>query len=601
MYIPFLVMYIALNIVTALHFVIEEDFTMHTKNFSTAIYFSEYEINYLSQNNLWDFLEEQFQWILQRAPIKKIYLETHRSGHYVSKDDLLKMKALCHKYNLETVGGITLTTKITDYREGLFTTYCYSNPQHLEEIKAIVRYTSQLFDSYIIDDFFFTHCKCELCIEGKKDLSWMQYRTKLLKKVSKEIIIKESKSVNPNVQVIIKYPNWYEEYQQSGYNLEMGTTLFDGIYTGTETRDAAHTQQNLQRYSSYFTMRYLENTRPNGNMGGWFDTLDCSYNLNSVAEQAYLTLFSKAKEATIYSLGTVLLQDAIAIPLLGYVFEDMDQLMPQLGNPIGASTYKPFHSSGENYLHGTLGMLGIPFEPTPYFPFEASTLFLTASAACDKDIIHKLKMYMKENHTLILTSGFVKAMEDKGLEELIDIKVTNNKMSANQFGVGWYSCAYDQYCASGEFLSFPILEFATNDTQNTISALTHNKSYPILLQTHYHNSEVYVLNIPDEYGALEKLPQPVLDYIRKLFIKDFGLEINGPTPFSLFLYDNNTVILYNFTDHVGEYQISLNHDTDTLVDLDTQFFPSNSSNESEQTITLKINAHRFKVLKRISN
>ncbi len=574
---------------------------MHTQTFSTALYFNEYEINYLSQNNLWDLLEEQFQWILQRAPIKKIYLETHRSGNYVSKDDLLKMKALCHKYNLETAGGITLTSKITDYHEGLFTTYCYSNPAHLEEIKAIVRYTAQLFDTYIIDDFFFTHCKCERCIEGKKDLSWVQYRTQLLRKVSEEIIIKESKVVNPNVQVIIKYPNWYDEYQQSGYNLEMGTTLFDGIYTGTETRDAAHTQQNLQRYSSYFTMRYLENTRPNGNMGGWFDTLDCSYNLNSVAEQAYLTLFSKAKEATIYSLGTVLLQDAIAIPLLGYVFEDMDQLMPQLGNPIGASTYKPFHSSGENYLHGTLGMLGIPFEPTPYFPFEANTLFLTASAACDEDIIHKLKMYMKENHTLILTSGFVKAMEDKGLEELIDIKVTNNKMSANQFGVGWYSCAYDQYCTSGKALTFPILEFATNDTQNTISALTHNKSYPILLQTHYHNSEVYVLNIPDEYGSLEKLPQDVLNYIRKLCLKDFNLEINGPAPFSVFLYDNQTIILYNFTDYVGEYSLIVNNNCCKLQVLDNNSSITDDVIRSKNTLYCKIRSHRFKVLKIVPN
>jgi len=27
-----------------------------------------------------------------------------------------------------------------------------------------------------------------------------------------------AKSVNPNVNFIIKYPNWYESYQETGYN-----------------------------------------------------------------------------------------------------------------------------------------------------------------------------------------------------------------------------------------------------------------------------------------------------------------------------------------------------------------------------------------------
>ncbi len=574
---------------------------MNTKNFSTAIFFNEPEINYISQHNLWDFLDEKLNWITARAPIAKIYLETHRGGKYVSKETLIRMKDLCQKNNIETAGGITLTTTPANHDSDLFTTYCYSNPKDLEDIKAIVRYTAELFDSYVIDDFFFTHCKCELCIKGKKDLSWAEYRTQLLKKVSEEIVIKESKAVNPNVQVIIKYPNWYDEYQQSGYNLEMSSFLFDGIYTGTETRDPLHTQQNLQRYSSYFTMRYLENTRPNGNMGGWFDTLDCSYNLNSVAEQAYLTLLSKAKEATIYSLGTLIREDLISVPVLGYAFEHVDRLMPMLGSPIGVATYKPFHSSGENYLHGSLGMLGIPFEPTPYFPMEANTLFLTASAACDKHIISKLKDYLKGKHTLILTSGFVKAMAQKGLDELIDIKVTDSKISSNHFGVGWYSCAYNHYATSPEPITFPILEFATNDTQNTIAALTNNKSYPILLQTNYHNSQVYVLNIPDEYGSLEKLPQDVLNYIRKLCLKDFKLEVNGPAPFSVFLYDNETIILYNFTDHVGEYSLIIDNNCCKLQDLDSNSFITGDIVNSKNTFNFKINSHRFKVLKIVSN
>lgn len=572
---------------------------MKTTAFSTALYFSQYEIMHLESNNAWIWFEEKLKWLLDRMPVHRIYLETHRSGHYVPKEVLLHLKDLCQKYDLEVAGGITLTTSNSNaLNTDLFTTYCYSTPEDLDAIKKAVRYTAELFDLYILDDFFFTHCKCPHCIEEKKDLTWAQYRIKLLEKVSKEIIIPESKAVNPNVQVIIKYPNWYEEYQQSGYNLEMGATaLFDGIYAGTETRDPVHTQQNLQPYSSYFVMRYLENVRPGGNLGGWFDTLDCSYNLNRIAEQAYLTLFSKAKEATVYSIGTLLTQDLITIPVLGYTFEAADQLVPSLGTPIGVAAYKPFHSSGENYLHGSLGMLGIPLEPTPYFPMEASTLLLTASSACDEKIIDKLKHYLQNNRTLIVTSGFIKSMSHRGLEEIMDIKATEATISSNAFGIGWHNCSYEHYCNSKENITFPILEFSTNDTQNTIAALVHQKGYPILLQTNYANSKIYVLNIPNEYGALVDLPQALLGSIRNIFLSDYKIKVDGPAPLNLFLYDNNTLILYNFTDYAGNYLLTIDKDCQ-LQEL-TGRYPLRENISDHHTVSYKIkmDAKRFMAFK----
>jgi hypothetical protein len=44
--------------------------------------------------------------------------------------------------------------------------------------------------------------------------------------------------VNPKVKVVVKFPNWYEHFQGLGFNLKDEPKIFDGIYTGTETRDA---------------------------------------------------------------------------------------------------------------------------------------------------------------------------------------------------------------------------------------------------------------------------------------------------------------------------------------------------------------------------
>lgn len=63
----------------------------------------------------------------------------------------------------------------------------------------------------------------------------------------RNLVINPAKKVNPNVKVIIKYPNWYDHFQGLGFNLEKGPFLFDGIWTGTETRDPG-SAQHLQNY-----------------------------------------------------------------------------------------------------------------------------------------------------------------------------------------------------------------------------------------------------------------------------------------------------------------------------------------------------------------
>ena len=57
--------------------------------------------------------------------------------------------------------------------------------------------------------------------------------------------------------MIIKYPNWIESYQETGYNPEAQAEIFDYVYTGTETRDPLFTHQHLPRYSSYSLMRFF--------------------------------------------------------------------------------------------------------------------------------------------------------------------------------------------------------------------------------------------------------------------------------------------------------------------------------------------------------
>jgi len=46
-----------------------------------------------------------------------------------------------------------------------------------------------------------------------------EYRLKVMKEVGENLVVRNARQVNPKIHLIIKPPNWYEQYQFSGYNL----------------------------------------------------------------------------------------------------------------------------------------------------------------------------------------------------------------------------------------------------------------------------------------------------------------------------------------------------------------------------------------------
>ena len=49
--------------------------------------------------------------------------------------------------------------------------------------------------------------------KAKGDLSWTDYRLKVMKAVGEDLVVKNARSVNPRIHLIIKPPNWYDQYQ----------------------------------------------------------------------------------------------------------------------------------------------------------------------------------------------------------------------------------------------------------------------------------------------------------------------------------------------------------------------------------------------------
>ncbi len=550
------------------------------RNFAASIYARVYEVRQMA-DPAW--LEPRWNEITRQLKVDKVYLETHRDMIVAEKETILKLKKFFGDRGVRVAGGITITVN----ERNRFETYCYTNPEHRRKLKEIVEFTAGLFDEIILDDFFFTNCKCDHCIRAKGTRSWTRFRLDLLDEAARTLILQPAKSVNPKVKMVVKYPNWYEHFQGLGFNLETEPGLFDGIYTGTETRDRSG-DQHLQEYLGYSIFRYFENIKPGGNGGGWVDTYGGRY-LDRYAEQLWLTLFAKAPEITLFDFGQMLRQirpaerapwqgqqtsfdyDAMMAPVVqpdgssvkpttyaraaGYTLEKVDAFLSSLGRPVGLKSYKPYHSTGEDFLHAYLGNAGIPIDLVPEFPHEAPTVLLTECAAFDPAIVGKIKKQLTDGKSVVITSGLLRALQGKGIEDIAEIRYTDRKARIRSFR------GQPQLPADLHIL-IPQIQYLTNDAWELVSGMTQNDlGYPLLVQAGYSKGTLYVLTVPENFSDLYSFPAQILTQIRNVLLKDLYVRSESPGDVSLFVYDNDTFIVQSF----------LPESVDVILSLDPKF------------------------------
>jgi len=98
----------------------------------------------------------------------------------------------------------------------------------------------------------------------------------------------------------------------------------------------------------------------------------------------------------------------------GYSLATVNGVVGKLGKPIGIASYKPYQSTGEDFLHNYLGMIGVPIDLHPEFPADAKTVLLTESARFDPAIVSKIKTHLEQGGTVVITSGLLRALQGKG-------------------------------------------------------------------------------------------------------------------------------------------------------------------------------------------
>ena len=511
---------------------------MHYENFGTAVYIPARVAASLTREKL----ESDHAFLEKYIGLDKVYLETHRDALDVDREQILMIKSFLESKGASVSGGIT--TVLPDFegaekgKRRLFNTLCYTDPAMRDRVREISEYAASLFDEVILDDFYFTNCTCERCLREKGDRDWATFRRELMKDVSKNLIVGPAKAVNPGIRMIVKYPNWRESYHFTGYLPDDQQEIFDATYIGTETRSPRYADQHLPEYLSYSLVRYLDHAWPGRNGGGWFDTYQC-WSADRYMEQAYLTAFARAKELMFFQWNDLI--DNYFLGGMGIQLKKIDGLLSGVGEPTGIPVYIPYASNGENLLEMRLGMLGIPVDPTPVFPSDARVMLLTESSASDELVVSRLRDFVRAGGDAVITAGF---LNETG-KTLREIGLTEAEITGRRIGVTRYQITDDfaGYIDCEKPILFPEIVHGNNMSWSLLNGGDGDFHTPLVLMSTYGKGRLFVLNIPDNYADIYRIPCAAADALKRVLSEN---EYASGTDFSMFTYDDGSMILYRY-------------------------------------------------------
>jgi len=375
-------------------------------------------------------LEDAIRWCKQTG-VTHVFLESFRGNYTAERATLQKAKARFASAGFEVSGCVT-TTRIGKISTGWKLISCYTDIPTQQKLQQIFEYTASIFDEIMIDDFLFTDCQCPQCKAARGDRSWAQYRCDLMTQLSRQRILRAAKAVNPNARIIIKYPQWYDDFHNRGYDVVRQSADFDRIWVGTETRDYHDKRWGGKvQYEAYYIMRWLGRIGGPKTGGGWFDPYGTHE--DTYVEQARQTVLADAKEMLLFCYGSLLRETGPAnVAKLRTEIPSLFKLAAIVRDkPIkGLLAPKPPDSDadGESYIFDFVGMLGLPLVPSPTIDTTAKAAFFSVHALKDPAFSEKLDRMLKAGTVVLITDGLAKRLPklDRGRPNLLVLQVNRN-------------------------------------------------------------------------------------------------------------------------------------------------------------------------------
>jgi hypothetical protein len=499
--------------------------------------------------------------------ISKVYLDCLRGGHFPGEDVLTKARDFFRENGLKVSAGLTPTRGTGKGCTHGNWWLCYTNLKTQEELEEIVRHTARIFDEIIVDDFLCTYCHCSECNSVRGDQERGEYYRNLLVYIAKEKIINPAREENPDVKVIIKYPQWYDRFHVFGYDVEQHPVNFDEVWVGTEIRDPLI--EYVHQYQAFANYSWLASISQEKIGGGWFDFINCYPEI--YVEQAVQSILAGARELIRfhYEPGLFSPENPNTKALLEAIPE-LEKLAALLDDhkPEGIAFYKPVNTDGDDeaYLLDYLGMLGLPIVPCHLFPKDAKSICLPIQSADDPDIVEQLIAFVENGGTVMFTPGFLEKLAYD--ERILRLSGYANP-PVTSAGVWTFRFSVNQSPADAE----ANIHFGANlhpVTAEILATAIHPEgNIPVLTRNKYGNGKVIVFNAktfryPEGSGrvttgepvSLPNMPQSLVDTLRSEMLSGFPLDLKVRSKVGVYYY-SDILVLTNFNDQSVHASIAL--------------------------------------------
>jgi len=325
---------------------------------------------------------------------------------------------------------------------------------------------------------------------------------------------------------VIKYPNWYEHFTYAGFDWKPSRGCSTGSTRAPKPRPGADAPAP-PGYQSYSIVRYFENVKPGGTgrVGGSLRThhprpLRGADRADHVGEGRARSRSSASRTCSPDSPARRIVQGGE--PVARWPRDARaDRRAPLAARqPHRVSAYKPYHSSGEDFLHSFLGIIGIPMELKPQFEEDAPVVFLNESARYDPGIVGRIEKRLLAGKPVVVTSGFVKALQGRA----------SSRSSTSRCRTARSSAAASQLLGG---------VWRQNTTSSSAGSLRTNDSWrrsrPSPEQTASRSCTTRTMEGPPlrphrtrQLRDLYALPAPVLDHVRRQVTKGCPFRLQGP-------------------------------------------------------------------------
>jgi hypothetical protein len=482
--------------------------------------------------------------------LTKVYIEGGREGD-IPAATLRGIVADLRDRGLE-VSGVVVPVNDTG-------TLCYNDPNDMAILEGRTRLMAQAVDEIIVDDLLFTTCTCARCLEGRGADSWADYRSRLVAEQSKIHLIDVARRVHPGIRVIIKYPDWYEGHRQHGYDVARQTPQFDGVSVGIETRQRATHDQHIPIYSGYVFQQWIGGDAGTKWRSAWLDNYGMKGDPDDFVAQVWQAVLARAPEIIFWCAGELHPPnpDADVYGPLCRLMPEFDRLAGMLVGPArGIPMHLPLGSVGEYNIFGYLGMAGLPVAPSTSFPSESKAAIFTRHSLRDPQLAAGLLARVRSGREVFLTWSLLQELRQSELWRAYNVIGEGPPVASSTFRAT--DASGDPYPVEAPRpFTFPGIRLSTWPYVREVALVREDGDFGVLLRTPYLEGQVDVLNMPDNSYDLLRLPEPVLNAIRRVFFAQLGVRLLGPGGVALYPFGDRQFVLFNMNDGASSVALRL--------------------------------------------